>query len=213
MKQHLILIGGWGFSTTPLQPLADSLSKNYIVHLYDLYELISLHNSLNHWTPPIEIPNHTIVCGWSTGALVAWKIALLHPDKITAIVTINGTTNFLADSCWKAAHLKAMKRKLKSQRETVLQDFHHLATQKPNPDHYSSAPIEHLINALAILETTDLTPFTLQLQIPTLLLHGKQDPVIPCPHIGIHHPGAGHDLPLHHPTWIAKQMDQNILDV
>src|ERR1700754_572786 len=97
--QHLILLHGAIGSKEQLEPFADALKKDFIVHLIDFSghgmrpisnEKFSLSLFANDVLEYIHDNNieHANIFGYSMGGYVAMYLAKHHPEKITRIITL-----------------------------------------------------------------------------------------------------------------------------
>lgn len=116
------------------------------------------------------------------------------------------------------AHLRAMMRQLRKDAATTLTSFvaqaaaPHLPVARP-----LETSLEVLQGGLRYLRETDLTLMVPGIRCPAMILHGRQDAIIP------HAAGAwlaghlpagrlvsvenmGHDLPLRRPEWVAREV-------
>ena len=100
----IILLHGWGFSSTIWRPLIQALHAEGCEAVYPIdlpgfgtafYEPCA---SLEKMLASIveQLPEKSVLCGWSLGGMLAVQIAARHPEKIAAIITIGSNLHFTA---------------------------------------------------------------------------------------------------------------------
>ncbi|EGJ49339.1 alpha/beta fold hydrolase [Desulfocurvibacter africanus] len=167
-----------------------------------------------------------LLVGWSLGALLALRAALKLPALLRGLVLVSGTARMCADQGYPGADpraLRAMRARLSRDPERVLSDFAG-ACLAPDGDealraHYldqarrfSAAELTQGLDALARL---NLRAQAATLAVPTLLIHGKRDAIIPVESaraLAEQAPGAsleilehrGHALPFTAPLDLAR---------
>jgi pimeloyl-[acyl-carrier protein] methyl ester esterase len=160
-----------------------------------------------------------MVVGWSMGALIALEAAARLPPCVAALVLLAPTARFCAAAGYRCgcreALLDRMIARLRSDPEETLREFHRNAA---SPVRLDASQLQQAVNAslalspeelaagLAYLRETDLRGQAGAVKIPSLLVHGSEDRIVPCGAsevlarllpaatrrvIG----GAGHDLP------------------
>ncbi len=100
----LVLLHGWGLSSSVWQPVRERLAAHYTLHLVDLpghgrSRSVSL-ASLAGLVAAIArlVPAKAMLCGWSLGGLVAQSIAATQP--VRRLVLVSSTPSFLARDGW-----------------------------------------------------------------------------------------------------------------
>lgn len=197
----MVLLHGWGLNSGVFDHLLPLLSQQYSVHLIDLPGFGD--NSDMPLGPlsdvarliAANIPDESIVIGWSLGGLIAQQLALQHPAAVSRLVTIASTPHFMQDDeGWlgiapnvlgmfeqQLAHdyKKTIQRFLAIQAMGSLsakQDIHaikHAIAAYPDPCEAS------LLTGLQLLQDVDLREQISAITQPTLRLYGRLDALIP----------------------------------
>ncbi|TAN37189.1 MAG: alpha/beta fold hydrolase [Verrucomicrobia bacterium] len=207
MKPALLMIGGWAHPAAALRPLAAAVTDFAEPQLLAAYEPL----------PKFDQP--ALLLGWSLGGLRALRAALAEPERWLGLVLVSSTPCFCSAPDWphgvEPARVRAMKAALRKNPEAVLRQFF---ADVAAPAPLASATVEEQVRAaLALggavlakgldeLLNTDLRLPAAHATEPTLVLHGREDRIIPCAasewlaeqfifsrFVAIDH--AGHDLP------------------
>lgn len=204
--QHLVLIHGWGMHSGVWQPLIKKLSKHFCLHLVDLPGMgFSQSIEPYHLHAVAEkvaevIPAHADICGWSLGAQVAMRLAILQPERVRRLVLIGATPCFVNSAefdnrvDWEfgvdgdvffnfAAQVKQdyqatlMKfltlQCMGSNDRSTIKLLRQSFEERPTPT------ANTLQNALRILVETDLRDEVEFIRKPVLLIHGDRDSLAP----------------------------------
>jgi len=137
-----------------------------------------------------------IIVGWSLGGIIAMRMAMQHPEKVAALVLVSTTPAFCNREGWEHGCenelFDAFEIGVRSNSTKTMGRFFALmlhgdeisrgeynriakaAIDKSAPP--STATLEKGLNYLA---TEDLRTALHQLQQPVLVLHGKDDAIIP----------------------------------
>jgi pimeloyl-[acyl-carrier protein] methyl ester esterase len=200
-KPVLALVHGWGMNARVFDGLADLLTADFEVRALDLpghggRDALP-DNTLQTWADDLarQLPDNTLVLGWSLGGQVAMRTALDHPHKIARLVLMASTPKFVATEDWQrgmaAADLGSFGAALLADPQATLLRFLSLQTrgmagqktllQQLRQMFLASPPAstEALAGGLAILRDTDLRAELPQLAQPTLILHGALDTLTP----------------------------------
>ncbi len=205
--QPLVLLHGWGMHSGVWQPLQKKLSRHFEVHAIDLpgmgfsrpiepYHLHAVAEKVAEY-----LPAHADICGWSLGALVAMRLALLQPDRIRRMVLIGSTPKFVnavsphAAEAWNAGVDAAIFQRFAEQ---VGQDYQSTlikfltlqcmgssdarSTIKQLRQSFTERPVPtagSLQKALRMLLDNDLREEIAYLRKPVLLVHGDRDTLAP----------------------------------
>jgi pimeloyl-[acyl-carrier protein] methyl ester esterase len=217
----LVMLHGWGMHGGVWNPVKAQLAQHFRLHLVDLpgfghsaqqmptpYALQTLVDEV-----AAQVPDNTLLCGWSFGGQVAMQWALQRPQQIRKLVLVSTTPKFVNAGDWQhginqtvfnqfadgiqSDYQPAMTRFLSLQaqggedaRDTVRElREHFFQRQAPSP--------EALAAGLALLQDNDLRATVPSVQLPTLILHGERDRVVP--------PASG--------LWLAEQMDNTQLEL
>ena len=101
---HLVLLHGWGLNAEVWRCIDEELSSHFTLHLVDLpgfgrsrgFGALSLADMAEAVLQ--QAPDKAIWLGWSLGGLVASQIALTHPERVQALVTVASSPCFSAVS-------------------------------------------------------------------------------------------------------------------
>ena len=105
--EDVVILHGWGCNHQHMQPVAEHLSKKYLVSNFDLPG-----RGKSVWNPNIEtihdiadqllphLPANAIYVAWSFGGLIAMSIAARFPERVKKIVGITTTPKFIEDNNW-----------------------------------------------------------------------------------------------------------------
>jgi pimeloyl-[acyl-carrier protein] methyl ester esterase len=200
-KPVLALLHGWGMNARVFDALAE--------HLADDFELRALrlpghggrdalpHNTLQSWADDLaqQLPQHSMLLGWSLGGQVAMRAALDHPQLISRLILLASTPAFVATADWQAGmaldDLEAFGTALIADQAATLLRFLSLQTrgmpgQKAvlhalRQAFLSVPPADAgaLASGLDMLRHTDLRAALPQLSQPTLVVHGALDTLTP----------------------------------
>lgn len=137
-------------------------------------------------------PKPVTLAGWSTGAMVVLETAARYPDGIERLILFSATPKFCTDDAWThgvpAANVRAMMAGIRRNPRATLRGFFKLVAR---PDRLSAPefdgkidtallqPQASLVRQLRYLMTTDLRLAVSSIQIPTTLIHGQMDALIP----------------------------------
>ncbi len=211
-KPVLALVHGWGMNARVFDALAGMLAEAFEVRALDLpghggRDALS-QNTLQAWADDLalQLPDQSVLLGWSLGGQVAMRAALDHPDRISRLILLAATPKFVASADWDCgmavADLQAFGTALLAEPQATLLRFMSLQT-RGMPGQKSvlqqlrqtllaapQADAKALAGGLAILRDTDLRNELPRLTQPTLILHGALDTLTP--------PAAG--------TWLATSL-------
>ncbi len=199
---ELILLHGWGMHSGIWEDVIESLIDHYRVTFLDLpghgysrlpeagHTLRDLSRAVAAVAPP-----RAAWVGWSLGGLIAQRLAIDAPERVTKLVLVSSSPCFVRRPAWthgvdyRILHAFAenlsrdykatLKRFLAlevhgSEHETAqLRILRALVFQHGNPDTAA------LRDGLAILENEDLRDELTGISCPTLLLMGRRDNLVP----------------------------------
>ncbi|ELN49295.1 carboxylesterase BioH [Salmonella enterica subsp. enterica serovar Enteritidis str. CVM_76-3618] len=103
---HLVLLHGWGLNAEVWHCIREELGSHFTLHLVDLpgYGRSSGFGAmtLEEMTAQVakNAPDQAIWLGWSLGGLVASQMALTHPERVQALVTVASSPCFSAREGW-----------------------------------------------------------------------------------------------------------------
>lgn len=195
----LVLLHGWGLNAEVWHCISAQLSSQFRLHLVDLPGY-GRSQSFGALTLPemaeivlAKAPEQAVFLGWSLGGLVASQIALTHPERVRALVTVASSPCFTAQGDWpgiKPEVLAGFQQQLSEDFQRTVERFLALQTlgtptarqdaralkavvlEQPMPD------VGVLNGGLEILKTTDLREQLTALQMPWLRLYGYLDGLV-----------------------------------
>ncbi|MEH7463255.1 alpha/beta hydrolase [Bacillus thuringiensis] len=187
----LILIPGWGMEEQVWEAFLPYLHDFpvHVVHWRDVEDEQDFQRRIIEVAQDKEV----ILVGWSLGALAALQVHHLLQTK--GIVLLGGTAKFTTDSDyihgWKHSFVDRMSRNLLKQKDDTLKRFYmsmfSKAEQESGQDRaflkiaeqFQGDSIHSLQCGLHYLIETDVREQLLQIDVPVLLLHGKDDVICP----------------------------------
>jgi pimeloyl-[acyl-carrier protein] methyl ester esterase len=204
--QQVIFLHGWGMHSGLFRPVVDELKQYFNVLLVDLpghgdSQRYDGFNNIDRLTDYLyehladQLADQVIICGWSTGSLVAQNLAIRFPELIDKLVLITGTPCFEKKSGWPSgvdsSVLEAFKNDLLTNFNKTLSrflalQFMHSEGQKENlrmaRELVFARPVpdkEMLTAGLQLLKSTDLRSRVAEIKCPTLIMNGERDSLIP----------------------------------
>lgn len=199
-RPDLALIHGWGIGNAVWQPLIESLASAWRVHLVDLPGYAGATESDADFTSTAQavidrLPDGVTLCGWSLGAMLAMRVALLAPQRVAGLLLVGATASFCQREDWPAAQppelLDSFSASIRGEPQQTLQRFAALLCQGDRQSRSlirlllaclrNAAPPsrETLRRGLDWLREVDLRPQLSTIATPTLLIHGDRDPLNP----------------------------------
>jgi pimeloyl-[acyl-carrier protein] methyl ester esterase len=198
----LVLLHGWGMSSLVWDEIMPELLENFRVTVIDLpgfgrspipggeYDLDYLSKHVLN-----VAPKEAVWMGWSLGAMVAMNIAVHHPDRVKALVSVTGTPSFIARDDWPygmpAAEMQAFSQLLHEDADGSLIRFLALqakGSQSQREDirklkemvyfHGLPAP-QALREGMNILCSADIRVLLPDMRCPSLHVFGKNDHIVP----------------------------------
>jgi pimeloyl-[acyl-carrier protein] methyl ester esterase len=223
MSPRLVFISGWAADATIWRNVlgaADADVGHLHVPWWDcLQDTRALSGALDAERSP------AIVVGWSLGGLIALAGAVERPDRVAKLVLISSMARLTAARDYPGAdpgQLKAMMLRFRRAPAAVLRDFARacLAPAAGTSADLLPAPgltPQDLAQGLRYLADTDLRDRLDRLAMPTLILHGRLDEIVPfaCAEYLSRHmssalleeiPQGGHALPLTHAPQLAQRI-------
>ncbi len=196
-EQPVLLISGWAHGSEAMQPIADSLSERNRATLLSLPDLgISRGNGGEISDFALSVASYldkpAIIVGWSTGGIVGIEAAINYPEQVAGLVLLSSTARFCSDAEYETgvqtAVLRAMVRGMRRKPESVVADFLSQAafpTSIPADEldikvqNALAHGVQPLIDGLEYLAKMDLRESLPAVTAPCLVLHGKQDRIVP----------------------------------
>ena len=193
----LLLVHGWGFDASIWDAVRAALKPIETI-AWDLGYFGA--ERLPRVTGPF------VAVGHSLGSLL---LAIGPPHGCAGMIAINGFDRFTGDELVPARVLDRMRARFAVAPEAVLNDFR---LRCGGSRHQGTIDASCLARDLERLATGDARGR----MVPKLLLQGADDPILPAAmrgHVFAGAPrsilaGAGHLLPVTHPDWCAKRIEE-----
>lgn len=240
----IILLTGWASPKESLQSLTEELALFSDVTAVSIHDLLSFDKGdrpvsglpvLSDYARGLvklidDTGDNCFLIGWSTGGLVAMEAAVHCRNMVDGMVLVNTTSRFCSGTDYdygaSASTLRAMIQGMQKDPERTLINFHKKA-HKPFIEETASVEVEmkasclignkDLITGLHYLQEIDIRDSLLRIDIPSVVIHGKEDAIIPWEAgrflaDGIRnslfrlHADAGHDLPARYPELIVDEV-------
>lgn len=197
---HLVLLHGWGLNAEVWHCISEELSSHFTLHLVDLpgfgrsqgFGAMALEEMAECVLQ--QAPENAIWLGWSLGGLVASQVALTHPERVQALVTVASSPCFSARDAWpgiKPDVLAGFQQQLSEDFQRTVERFLALQTMGTETARQDARalkktvlalpmpPVDVLNGGLEILRTVDLRESLSSLTLPFLRLYGYLDGLVP----------------------------------
>jgi pimeloyl-[acyl-carrier protein] methyl ester esterase len=244
-RRSLLLIGGWGHTAQPLDRLASALRASHEVRVSSSHEIAADDSShiscyakgLQSAVGTLEQKeNPCVAVGWSVGGLVALEAACENPGLLQGLVLIGATPKFCAEEGYPwgvaARDVRAMILEIGRDPKAVLDRFFRdvswpaVESESCRNEKVNAAchiGIERLVHGLQYLKKIDLRDKLKGLEIPILIIHGREDRIVPWQAGAwlnrslpksriIIHEGVGHDIPERQPVVLASEIREFLED-
>jgi pimeloyl-[acyl-carrier protein] methyl ester esterase len=226
---NVVAVSGWGHAAEALRPVLDPLRSRWRVELHALPEFLATRPSL---------AKPSLLLGWSAGSLAVTEAVAQGRVQPVALVLLSATARFCACSDYSAgvpaANLRAMMIGIRRNPGRVLRQFF------ADCAHPGGIDEDHLVrkidfatealgagtlsDGLAYLRDTDLRGVLAEVNVPTLLLHGRQDRIISVAsaeflQAGLPHAEmkildeVGHALPEQAPTRVGRAIEEFLAEL
>ncbi len=229
MSGTLIFISGWGTDESMWQPVIRSMHGKVTDMCIPWWGCLD--ETDNSLLKTLEGLNNSVtLVGWSLGSMIALSGAVEFPEKVANLVLVSSMARMTGIENYRGADsklLKAMRVKFKRDPESVLHDFAEICFAPASREkelawfHDMSQNIDrtNLLHGLHYLEKTDLRDKLKGLEMPTLILHGNRDRVVPfsCGQYLadaitqgylVEFQESGHALPLVRPEQVAGAIEE-----
>jgi pimeloyl-[acyl-carrier protein] methyl ester esterase len=213
MKPSVLIISGWAHGLDAIQPMGDKLAEQFNIQLMTGDQVLKEQS----------IPDTDYIVTGSMGGLLAME---LLPESCKKLVLISSTAKFCAGADYPfGTHEKILKRmilQLKRNPDAVLEEFyknvHFPHRQSRQAQQLQRDENEDLIGGLEYLLVSDVRDRVSKIKVPVLLLHGKDDRIIPAAAaewLDDHltdcrlkvFKNAGHALPAHHFSNVMNEIE------
>jgi pimeloyl-[acyl-carrier protein] methyl ester esterase len=197
----LVLLHGWGLHSGAWTDLIPALGSRWRVHAIDIpghgHSAHVEAGTFDEATGRLAnlVPKGATVCGWSLGGLLAQNLASRHPDRVARLALVATTPCFVARPDWphgmKEAAFRTFSEGLANDRDAMLRRFvalnalhgpqgrdavrrftARLAERGPPSDRTLGV-------TLGWLRDVDLRERARQLRLPTSIVHGSRDVIVP----------------------------------
>jgi pimeloyl-[acyl-carrier protein] methyl ester esterase len=198
----IVLVHGWGLGSAVFDELATALAEEFCVTLVDLPGYGGSRDVQANWTldalaaQVLELfPGPLIWIGWSLGAMIGLAAARVARANMSKMVLMGATPRFTTAPNWphglRGEQLAAFADDVERDCRGTLQTFVALQTAFPRQVRpllrrlqadLLSAPLPSpaAIGAgLALLRDTDLRATFGSIEVPTLVVHGDKDRLVP----------------------------------
>ena len=197
---HLVLLHGWGLNAGVWHCIEKELASHFTLHLVDLpgfgrsrdYGAMSLEEMAQQVLA--QAPQKAVWLGWSLGGLVASRVALDHPERVQALVTVASSPCFSAQEEWPGIRpevLAGFQQQLSEDFQRTVERFLALQTMGTDTARQDARTLKSTVlslpmpdvgvlnGGLEILKTTDLRALLAELDLPHLRLYGYLDGLVP----------------------------------
>lgn len=191
----LILIHGWGSSSTIFAELMAQLSDQHTL-VPDLpgynassateeVDLATLTSDFIAWLDALGLTSVSLL-GWSLGGILAQHLAARFPQRIERLILIATTPRFVATADWPHGladtAVRALARDFKRAPTATLESFQTRQFQGESvvpPALLPTVAMTTALGGLELLRHVDLRDELARITMPTLVLHGDRDLIIP----------------------------------
>ena len=193
------MIHGWGFDTGVFKGLIEILANRFRIQTIDLPgygdQMLVGKSSLSDLALFVsdQVSEQAIYLGWSMGGLIALELTKNHPEKMESLILMTSTPSFAKKENWSYAMDRSILENFVSaynkEPELTLDKFSYLASEgSKNPRNWirelkklSTSKVDPLVleQGLQILLNTDLRENFKDLEIPTLMIFGEKDSLVP----------------------------------
>ena len=195
----LVMLHGWAMNSRVWGDFADRLADHFRLHLVDLHSHGTTCGQSGEYSASAmakEIARHTpaaIWLGWSLGGLIAIKAALEQAGMVQGLVLIAANPSFVVRSEWPFAQEKHVfddfAQALKLDVDATLDRFNGIQVAGSNNARQNlrdlkslaeaSPDVQALQSGLNILRKENLTPRLKDIKVPSLLISGLADRLVP----------------------------------
>ncbi len=197
----LVMLHGWGWHSGIWTPLIPHLADNFQLFLIDLpgcgksplltadYKIEDIVELLFEVTP-----KNAAWLGWSLGGMIAWYIAIHHPERISQLITVAASPKFIRAENWPGVSLTTLKNfsalLIENHQKTLLEFLElQLRGAPKNGELFlelekqisqtTSSTVPALLGGLRLLEELDLRVGVAKSLSPSLHLFGSNDTLVP----------------------------------
>ena len=198
----MVLVHGWGMHSGVWEDVAEALLDHCRITVVDLpghgfSRSLQTGPGLDALCAAVTaaVPASAVWVGWSLGGLVAQRIAIDTPERVSRLVLVNSSPCFVRRPDWphgiELPVLRRFAEELRLDYRAVLKRFIALEVHgsqnataqlhalKAMLFQHGEPAVAALEDGLAILETTDLRAGWPRIACPILLLMGQRDQLVP----------------------------------
>ncbi len=215
---HMLLVSGWATDFAIWEPLRTLLIGCKEPHTVEWWEGIDNGLCLESAFEADQNDQIRVGIGWSTGGLLLLEAVANNKTSLDRLVLISSTARMTSDDNYSGVSpkaLRAMQMRLSSAPAKVVDDFFVQAfspsSEKARIELHSqrgqNIDVAKLKRGLQYLEKTDLREKLKKITIPTLVIHGENDAIIPVDN--------GRYLADHLPEskWVSLQNQGHVLPI
>ena len=185
----IIVIGGFVFNNIIIKPLHEISNRVTFIDINSFLPPFNIGFITNKVIKTIKNYQETVIlCGYSTGGLIAIKIANLIPDLLDKIILINSTPRFLSDDNWQGIKIDDFSRLEEKLHNMSLEQFkYYFSTLAMYP--YKNTKLSELqtiaitkdtlLTWLQIIKVTDLTTELANISLNILAIYAIHDHLVP----------------------------------
>lgn len=199
--KSVVLLHGWGIGGYVWEDLALALRQDHKVTQIDLpgYGLDQYQNfptSLFHAAKKLlsQIPDDSILIGWSLGGIIATYIAYHYPQKVAQLILVASNPYFIQEEKWSGMRNEVLGKfyfSLNQEYEKTLQRFIQLQflgcenAKFLNKNLYNKIvkypkpSTQTLLAGLEVLKNSDVRNEFKSLLCPILAIFGRLDSLVP----------------------------------
>ena len=227
MKPSIIMLSGWAHPAHTLKPLAERFIGTHEVILLSTMELTDYAEGLARLIRERSSPPYLL--GWSLGSLLAMQAAADPSIQVAGLILLSATPRFCDAPDYLHGTPERQVRALSiAVRKNALGALSQFMQDAAHPSRLSHQGIqdrvaqalkfgvETLCADLRYLQDTDLRGAIGGLNVPSLILHGREDRIIPwqagewlrehLPHSRLRIADQlGHNLPFQRPEWVHDE--------
>lgn len=207
IREPLVLLNGWMMPNSLWQPLLPTLQAIGDVILLDVAYTCPKAEHGNNNSQSVsavidhivsQLPERSLLIGWSLGGMLAARIAAQFPERVQGVVTLASNVQFVADGHYSAAMAEDtfnnFYQSYQSSPEKTLQQFCGLVAQGDDgmreqrrylkqqfSDKTAMLNLENLdgLAGLDLLRDMKINDFSAPIQCPSLHILGENDQLVP----------------------------------
>jgi pimeloyl-ACP methyl ester carboxylesterase len=185
----IIVIGGFVLNDLAIKSLRQISNRVKFIDINTFEAPFDINIATNKVIEMIEsYEERVLLCGYSTGGLIAIKIANIIPDILSKVILINSTPRFLSDDNWHGIKLDDFSRLEQKLENMSLEQFkQYFSTLAMHP--YRDTELSKLLsetttkgtlaNWLQIIKTTDLKEELADISVEMLAIYAANDHLVP----------------------------------